>query len=61
MQSSQDPPTVTVDPVRARARLVKWHVQTGVAKDMDEAVWRAENNDEDSESADSIALIMWLM
>ncbi|KAF8548744.1 P-loop containing nucleoside triphosphate hydrolase protein, partial [Imleria badia] len=39
---------IQIDPVRARSRLVKRHVQTGVAKDMDEAVWRAENNDEDN-------------
>ncbi|KAG8220645.1 P-loop containing nucleoside triphosphate hydrolase protein [Butyriboletus roseoflavus] len=39
---------VDIDPVRAKTRLVKRHVQTGVAKDMDEAVWRAENNDEDN-------------
>lgn len=40
---------VQIDPTRAKTRLVKRHVQTGVAKDMDEAIWRAENNDEDSE------------
>ena len=40
---------VEIDPGRAKIRLVKRHVQTGVARDMDEAVWRAENNDEDSE------------
>lgn len=40
---------VQIDPARARTRLVNRHVQTGVAKDMDEAIWRAENNDEDSE------------
>ncbi|KAI9461131.1 hypothetical protein HD554DRAFT_1534055 [Boletus coccyginus] len=39
---------IQIDPIRARTRLVTWHVQTGVAKDMDEAVWRAENNDEGS-------------
>ncbi|KAF8122449.1 P-loop containing nucleoside triphosphate hydrolase protein [Boletus edulis] len=37
---------VQIDPARAKTRLVKRHVQTGVAEDMDEAVWRAENNDE---------------
>lgn len=40
---------IRIDPERARTRLVKRHVQTGVAKDMDEAIWRAENNDGDSE------------
>lgn len=40
---------IQIDPARAKTRLVKRHVQTGVAKDMVEAVWRAENNDEDSE------------
>ncbi|KAF9221267.1 P-loop containing nucleoside triphosphate hydrolase protein [Gyrodon lividus] len=39
---------VQIDPGKAKERLVKRHVQTGVAKDMDEAVWRAENNDEDN-------------
>ncbi|KAH0838852.1 P-loop containing nucleoside triphosphate hydrolase protein [Lanmaoa asiatica] len=39
---------VHIDPARAKTRLVKRHVQTGIAKDMDEAVWRAENNDEDN-------------
>ena len=43
---------IQIDPERARTRLVKRHVQTGVAKDLDEAVWRAENNDEDSECVD---------
>ncbi|KIJ60556.1 hypothetical protein HYDPIDRAFT_177386 [Hydnomerulius pinastri MD-312] len=37
---------VQIDKKRAKARLVERHVQTGIAKDMDEAVWRAENNDE---------------
>ncbi|KAF9235834.1 P-loop containing nucleoside triphosphate hydrolase protein [Melanogaster broomeanus] len=39
---------VQIDSGKAKERLVKRHVQTGVAKDMDEAVWRAENNDEDN-------------
>ncbi|KIJ14828.1 hypothetical protein PAXINDRAFT_163232 [Paxillus involutus ATCC 200175] len=39
---------VQVDLGRAKERLVKRHVETGVAKDMDEAVWRAKNNDEDN-------------
>ncbi|KAN0101250.1 P-loop containing nucleoside triphosphate hydrolase protein [Tylopilus felleus] len=39
---------IQIDPARAKTRLVKRHVQTGVAKDMVEAVWRAENNDEDN-------------
>ncbi|KAG6910618.1 hypothetical protein DXG01_009127 [Tephrocybe rancida] len=30
---------------RAQERLVKRHVVTGVAKDMEEAIWRAEEND----------------
>lgn len=29
----------------AKTRLVKRHVLTGVAKDMDEAIWRADEND----------------
>jgi len=36
---------VDVDPVEARERLVRRHVLTGVAKDRDEAEWRADNND----------------
>jgi pantothenate kinase len=52
---------IQIDPARAKTRLVKRHVQTGVAKDMDEAVWRAENNDEESECVDSITsmCLMW--
>lgn len=46
---------VQIDPARAKTRLVKRHVQTGVAKDMDEAVWRAENNDEDSEYVSGVS------
>jgi len=43
---------IQIDPARAGTRLAKRHVQTGVAKDsMDGAVWRAENNDEDSDSS----------
>lgn len=34
-----------VDIDEAQRRLVKRHVLTGVAKDMDEAIWRAEQND----------------
>ena len=40
---------VEIDPARAKTRSVKRHVQTGVGRDVDEAIWRAENNDEDSE------------
>ena len=34
-----------VDIDEAQRRLVKRHVLTGVTKDMDEAIWRAEQND----------------
>ena len=52
---------IQIDPARAKTRLVKRHVQTGVAKDMDEAIWRAENNDEDSECRPYplMLLLMW--
>ncbi|KAF5313289.1 hypothetical protein D9619_003650 [Psilocybe cf. subviscida] len=36
---------IKVDPVEARRRLVVRHVLTGVAKDMKEAEWRADEND----------------
>ncbi|KAF8798293.1 P-loop containing nucleoside triphosphate hydrolase protein [Phlegmacium glaucopus] len=36
---------VQVDPVEARRRLIKRHVLTGVAKDLKEAEWRADEND----------------
>ncbi|KAL0945615.1 hypothetical protein HGRIS_014770 [Hohenbuehelia grisea] len=36
---------LSVDPVVAQERLVKRHVQSGVARDMAEAVWRATEND----------------
>jgi len=36
---------VQVDPIDARRRLVKRHVLTGVAKDLKEAEWRADEND----------------
>jgi pantothenate kinase len=36
---------IQVDPVEARKRLVKRHVLTGVAKDLEEAEWRADEND----------------
>ena len=36
---------IDIDIEKARSRLVKRHVLTGVAKDMDEAIWRADNND----------------
>jgi len=39
---------IQIDPARAKSRVVERHVQTGVAKDMDEAMWRAETNDEDN-------------
>lgn len=35
----------------AQKRLVMRHVQTGVAKDMEEAIWRAEQNDMPSASS----------
>lgn len=37
---------IQVDLEEARQRLVKRHVLTGVAKDMEEAIWRAVQNDE---------------
>ncbi|KAG2049113.1 P-loop containing nucleoside triphosphate hydrolase protein [Suillus hirtellus] len=37
---------IQVDLEEAKRRLVKRHVLTGVAKDMEEAIWRAEQNDE---------------
>ena len=36
---------IEVDEDRARQRLIKRHVVSGVAKDEDEALWRAEQND----------------
>ncbi|KXN88580.1 hypothetical protein AN958_07099 [Leucoagaricus sp. SymC.cos] len=36
---------VQIDTIKARERLVKRHVITGVAKDMEEAIWRADEND----------------
>ena len=36
---------IQVDPVEAKRRLVKRHVLTGVAKDLKEAEWRADEND----------------
>lgn len=36
---------VDVDVKEARVRLVKRHVVTGVAADLEEAYWRADNND----------------
>lgn len=36
---------IDVDPKSARERLVKRHVATGVAKNVEEAEWRATNND----------------
>jgi pantothenate kinase len=36
---------IQVDPVEARRRLVKRHVLTGVAKNLKEAEWRADEND----------------
>jgi pantothenate kinase len=40
---------VDVGVEEAKKRLVKRHVITGVAKDMEEAIWRADNNDMPSE------------
>lgn len=40
---------IDVDPAVARDRLVRRHVVTGVAKDLEEAEWRADNNDIPSE------------
>jgi pantothenate kinase len=39
---------VEVGLVEAKRRLVRRHVLTGVAKDAEEAIWRAEQNDEPS-------------
>lgn len=36
---------VHIDIAQAQQRLVKRHVVTGVAKDLEEAIWRAEEND----------------
>ncbi|KAF9449327.1 P-loop containing nucleoside triphosphate hydrolase protein [Macrolepiota fuliginosa MF-IS2] len=36
---------IHIDVLKAQDRLVKRHVITGVAKDMDEAMWRAQEND----------------
>ncbi|KAF8525123.1 P-loop containing nucleoside triphosphate hydrolase protein [Hysterangium stoloniferum] len=36
---------VTVDPEKGKERLCRRHVETGVANDWEEAVWRADNND----------------
>lgn len=41
---------IEVDLAEAQRRLVKRHVISGVAKDLDEAVWRAEENDMPSTS-----------
>lgn len=41
---------VQADPVEARRRLIKRHVLTGVAKDLKEAEWRADENDGPSTS-----------
>lgn len=40
---------IEVDPSEARKRLVSRHVLTGVAKDLTEANWRADENDMPSE------------
>ncbi len=36
---------IRVDVSEAKRRLVKRHVKTGVAKDLEEAHWRADSND----------------
>lgn len=36
---------IEVNAIKARERLVKRHVITGVAKDMEEAIWRSDEND----------------
>lgn len=41
---------VEIDPSQARRRLVERHVLTGVTKDREEAVWRADTNDGPSQS-----------
>ena len=40
---------VTVDAQKGKQRLCTRHVETGVAADWEEAVWRADNNDIPSE------------
>lgn len=45
---------IDVDFEIAKRRLVKRHVVTGVAKDMDEAIWRADNNDIPSKWSSSL-------
>jgi pantothenate kinase len=42
---------IQIDAIKARERLVKRHVITGVAKDMEEAIWRADENDGPSKLA----------
>lgn len=42
---------VDVDETQARERLIRRHVATGVAKNSEEAVWRADSNDLPSERA----------
>lgn len=42
---------IDVDSEEARRRLVERHVVSGIAKDREEAVWRAKNNDAPSEYA----------
>ena len=47
---------IQVDAVEARRRLIKRHVHTGVAKDLKEAEWRADENDGPSTCLSSFCL-----
>jgi pantothenate kinase len=40
---------IMVDPEKGKERLCRRHVETGVAVDWEDAVWRADNNDIPSE------------
>lgn len=40
---------IHIDPKEARERLIRRHVVTGVAQDLEEAAWRADSNDMPSE------------
>lgn len=42
---------VDIDETQARERLIRRHVATGVAKNSEEAIWRADSNDLPSERA----------
>ena len=50
---------IQVDPVEARRRFVKRQVLTGVAKDLREAEWRADENDGPSTTFDLMTCIFF--